>query len=239
MDNLYDIEKIHTDEEQNTRLQSAKKGECTPISIDIDNRTGKFSGRYGIYETTLEMCNCFDFEKRDKPCKHMYRLAIELGLINETAETDPSKIKAPPPEDSYKIHELFAKINDLPDDTQILLKDVLLNYIYRKFINIGIKNTPENQILIERDILKEVQDYGALLRTFPRNKINAILDKEGIKGFKRNMSQQNLIKWCCEFAPNLPLGNIIAVTIAEKACAGRHQLYKYLKSKYPDEPFDI
>ena len=32
------------------------------------------------YETTLRYCTCMDFRKRRLPCKHMYRLAVELKL---------------------------------------------------------------------------------------------------------------------------------------------------------------
>ncbi len=31
--------------------------------------------------TSLTKCNCADFERRKLPCKHIYRLAVELGII--------------------------------------------------------------------------------------------------------------------------------------------------------------
>ena len=33
------------------------------------------------YEVTLDSCTCKDFERTRHPCKHMYRLALELGLL--------------------------------------------------------------------------------------------------------------------------------------------------------------
>jgi len=34
-----------------------------------------------LYQTTLSDCTCGDFQERKLPCKHIYRLAVELGLI--------------------------------------------------------------------------------------------------------------------------------------------------------------
>ena len=35
------------------------------------------------YTTSLKECTCPDFEKRHLPCKHMYRLALDRGIIDE------------------------------------------------------------------------------------------------------------------------------------------------------------
>lgn len=35
-----------------------------------------------IYTVTLLKCECMDFKNRHLPCKHIYRLALELGVIN-------------------------------------------------------------------------------------------------------------------------------------------------------------
>lgn len=35
-----------------------------------------------VYEVTLESCTCKDFQFRQKPCKHMYRLAIHIGALS-------------------------------------------------------------------------------------------------------------------------------------------------------------
>ena len=44
------------------------------ISCTIHSESGN------TYQTTLNHCSCDDFSYRSKPCKHMYRLALELGL---------------------------------------------------------------------------------------------------------------------------------------------------------------
>lgn len=57
---------------------------------------------YGVnkYETSLDMCTCPDFEERRMPCKHIFRLAEELGLFQ--SETFA------PGEDDYTMH--FATV---------------------------------------------------------------------------------------------------------------------------------
>lgn len=36
-----------------------------------------------IYNVSFHHCDCKDFENRLLPCKHMYKLALELGVIDE------------------------------------------------------------------------------------------------------------------------------------------------------------
>lgn len=80
-------ESIHTSPDQQKRIASAKKPGMTPLSVDVQSQSGAFAGSgKSPYETTLETCTCSDFIRRKIPCKHMYRLAIELGMTNESAE---------------------------------------------------------------------------------------------------------------------------------------------------------
>lgn len=46
------------------------------------------------YEVSLESCTCEIFKKTHKPCKHIYRLASELGLLEELPKTDRAAAKA-------------------------------------------------------------------------------------------------------------------------------------------------
>lgn len=46
------------------------------------NITASIKGESGQnYETSLEKCGCKDFKNRKSPCKHMYRLAAEVGAL--------------------------------------------------------------------------------------------------------------------------------------------------------------
>lgn len=53
--------------------------------VDFEAHKGKIKN----YDVSLDKCTCVDFGLRRKPCKHIYRLAIELGIFN--ANTDAPK----------------------------------------------------------------------------------------------------------------------------------------------------
>lgn len=73
---------IHFKDEQITRQQSARK--VVVESIDQMEKIGLINN----YQVSLVHCECRDFTVRRLPCKHMYRLAIELGVF------DPRNIKS-------------------------------------------------------------------------------------------------------------------------------------------------
>ena len=75
-------ESLHEDEKQIERQGWAMNYPFT-FEIDKENKCGKFSSTTLAlyYEAHLNSCTCNDFLERQKPCKHIYRLAVELGLI--------------------------------------------------------------------------------------------------------------------------------------------------------------
>lgn len=73
---------VHEEDSQITR-QGRSMTYPFDFDIDFDNETGEFSSTSDLpfYSTSLARCNCYDFQERHLPCKHMYRLAVELGVI--------------------------------------------------------------------------------------------------------------------------------------------------------------
>ena len=75
-------QEIHANEAQIARQGRAM---TYPFSFEIDSisNTARFSSTSVLphYDTTLSSCTCFDFQERILPCKHIYRLADELGVI--------------------------------------------------------------------------------------------------------------------------------------------------------------
>ena len=87
----------------NSQAQSSRRKrshQVTLESLDREKARAAFTSvtSYGVntYRTSLDMCTCPDFEERHMPCKHIFRLAEELGLIHceEFA----------PDEDDYTMH---------------------------------------------------------------------------------------------------------------------------------------
>lgn len=71
---------IHLDPDQVKRQKSACK--LHVVSIDSEN----FTGVINDYDVTLSSCKCVDFGMRQLPCKHIYRLAYELGIFHLTGK---------------------------------------------------------------------------------------------------------------------------------------------------------
>ena len=50
------------------------------ISLDPSTQTALIQGSGGVvYSVSVDSCECVDFERRQLPCKHIYRLARDLG----------------------------------------------------------------------------------------------------------------------------------------------------------------
>lgn len=65
--------------DQIKRIEKAKEAKCKPLSIDYEAKTAIFSGSgKKPYETTVDSCTCRDYFVRRLPCKHIYRLRMEL-----------------------------------------------------------------------------------------------------------------------------------------------------------------
>lgn len=69
---------------QSDRFEKASHECLGLISYDVDSGTAKVSGSTGTeYTTTLDYCSCPDFDKRSKPCKHIYFLALQMGYTSD------------------------------------------------------------------------------------------------------------------------------------------------------------
>lgn len=86
---------IHESDYAAKRINSAKSAKLTPVKIDPSDCYGYFQGAHGRYETWLDSCPCGDFRRSRLPCKHIYRLAIELGIMDEEASSDQNAIPEP------------------------------------------------------------------------------------------------------------------------------------------------
>lgn len=74
---------------------NAEKIKASNVKIDRSSLRGEIQGSASIpYQTDLSGCTCPDFNIRKKPCKHMYRLALELELIAKFPEVDGAIEKA-------------------------------------------------------------------------------------------------------------------------------------------------
>lgn len=68
--------RIHNARPQKNRQYRAYEIIKDNQTVDIETKTGIIND----YQTTLESCSCADFEERQLPCKHIYCLAVLLGI---------------------------------------------------------------------------------------------------------------------------------------------------------------
>lgn len=96
-----------------------------PISVSLDSeaRTAKILGSTGeTYDVSLAGCTCRYFERTGSPCKHMCRLALELGLIHDTGVyIDDSEGVS-----KYSVLHAIERIEDnLNQEQQLMLRKIL------------------------------------------------------------------------------------------------------------------
>lgn len=64
------------------------------VFIDHSNHSALIQGKDGAYNVSLTQCTCFDFESRQLPCKHIYKLAFELGLLDNLPKLNHKAAKS-------------------------------------------------------------------------------------------------------------------------------------------------
>lgn len=101
---------IHKEVEQLKRISTSQKIKAADIVINSTNKTAQIKGSDGIYDVTLDSCTCMDFSIRRLPCKHIYRLASELSLVDELPtinKTAAEAFKATIPDEISRYRALY------------------------------------------------------------------------------------------------------------------------------------
>lgn len=112
------------DADEEKRLASAQQSKTTPTSIDREHETGVFYGSgKDPYQTTLASCTCNDFVRRKKPCKHVFRLAMELGIIDTAYKTGRSTGERNEAQISFA--DSIELVEQLSDAAQNEIKEML------------------------------------------------------------------------------------------------------------------
>ena len=105
---------MHDDYEQVQRILSSRDKKVVQaekkVVINIPGMLIKGSADEK-YETLLTECSCPDYFIRRKPCKHMYYLANELGLLDPLPEYSKTKSTFDVKKEVGKYKEEFLKGN--------------------------------------------------------------------------------------------------------------------------------
>lgn len=80
----WDLE-LHKSPDQIGRIFSAYKVKADKVELLTSGNEAMIYGSAATpYRVTLVHCDCTDFHIRRKPCKHIYSLAVLLGILNDT-----------------------------------------------------------------------------------------------------------------------------------------------------------
>lgn len=218
---------IHERDEQLKRITSAKRADTTPSCVDKIYKTGIFEGSGKTpYQTTLNSCTCADFARRTLPCKHIYRLAMELGKFEGSFDTGRNKNSLP--------EDILA----LPLDAQIALHEVCYENIYAQQRYCAYERNEIGSVLIANRFCKEVHVSVEVLGVFPVCEIKELLFSSDIEGLpKRTSIKRTFLKWLSEngdYAFPLLNNRYYFLELTEQAEQAKHTIYRRLSKKlYP------
>lgn len=122
---------LHAKQDQKKRQKAALK-----LNVQLVDPAAN-SGKINDYDVSLTECSCIDFSRRHLPCKHMYRLAHELGILVLEGEVlnDPSL------HNCYYIKterdSLKTTISTLPEKSQEILQECVS--LYDRFFPIKLQ----------------------------------------------------------------------------------------------------
>lgn len=109
---LNDVEQV-----QRIILGMGKKVKSGILSLDKSAGVAKIQGSgKEPYECTLNECTCADFFMRRRPCKHIYAIADEMGLLKDFPKYTKSKNSFDSAAEIEKYKQLFLDGQMKADD---------------------------------------------------------------------------------------------------------------------------
>ena len=137
-------EEIHYEPEQLRRIERARAISKDDVSVNITDSTGVFLGpkkphskERNEYYCTVDSCTCMDFiinNKRERPCKHMYRLATECNLL---------------PDDGSSLSEEIGFIENYTNAEQKLLMMILSINVQHDVSEVWVEFSNDNSTILE------------------------------------------------------------------------------------------
>lgn len=174
---------LHNETPQLERQKRAASQFYTPVSLSPSHCTGKFRGNEQSYYTpSLLKCDCQDFRRRLKPCKHMYRLAYEFDIfmIEDVQEVpDPTKL--------LTLQEVKDKIKALPSPVLQLYAEVLFNEGTLAELRSSAKK------LISSGLVECSTDKHAILNEFTKDDLFSKLPSEREEKIPKGIKKADLI----------------------------------------------
>lgn len=186
---------IHSSPEQQKRIQTAQSAKTTPTSVNKETQTGCFPGSgLEVYQTTLDSCTCADFEYRELPCKHIYRLAMECGLFPGNIEQGINKNVLD--QSQLTLEEAVEAIENLSEDDQRLIMGMLGDTLYRNKTERIIPAEKAQSLLCCPLLEAQEPTVSSLLRRYRKKELLQCLEANKIAGYPKSATAGTLRLWC-------------------------------------------
>lgn len=220
---------VHETEYAAKRIKSAKSAKLTPVRINAEDMYGHFQGSHGRYETFLDTCPCGDFHRAHLPCKHIYRLAMELGILgNSDMQTDSLCIATPRNDIQESSFEELISILESGGPSII---EAYANYQFKRGTRFVVDTSvPEHQFLLDHAFWEICEEPTSLFfqKLNKKDTLNALLSN-GITPPK-GISASSLVEWTLsnhKTEINTLFPNRRECTFSRKYDIYHHKLYLY------------
>lgn len=193
----------HQSGKQQKAVSKAILSQTTPISVDSDKQTAVFWGSgKAPYQTSISSCTCSEFIRFKVPCKHIYRFAMELGIIDMPYKTGMS---------SGKRNEIQLAFEDALDLVEALSPEAQYQVYNMLSTAIGYRHVPHLVTELEMieefrtcPLLEEQPAAPLMLSQMKRAALNALIDQSGSNDRpKKNAASAVLSQWILDNMTNL------------------------------------
>ena len=220
---------IDNEPDQLKRQKSAMGAKCAPVSIDYEQKQAIFKGSgKNPYTTTVSTCTCRDYFVRHLPCKHIYRLRHELGLINLEVNSD-----------------IYSANERIEFDKTIDIIESLSNEAQQELKGITAADWNESTVIMSPAI-SELLTSGIIIETDPqrhgigpakKRDLIDLLKRENVP-FDKKALKDDLEEICLKEIPDKAMEQFgEAITVCVKKIFKVRKIYFYLHRKFDYEYF--
>lgn len=232
-------ESQHNSADQKKRIERAYHADNTPVSISIEYGSGCFQGSNGRYNTDLEKCTCVDFVRRKLPCKHMYRLAIDLGCFGDKtkAKNDQYARKIPKSERNDLIISVVGTIENYSDAEQLEIKALLLDVLYHQKKSKIFRDSSIVGNALKDGLLVGAPCYPHFIRKMRKAEMLEAIEKQGDALPEKCNLVRDIAAWLIsnqeKYGPIL-FPNCKEVALGQELSRCSLSVYKYLHRKFDE-----
>ena len=167
------------------RLDRAKSEDIT-VGSRIFGTTYLIKSYDETYKTSLQSCTCADFSYKQTPCKHMLKLALEIGAL----DPDDQLFGIP--------DEIDQRYQSLNKNSRKYFVGLCSSHGYKPFEKFIVKRTIELESLLQNGLVVESLDPDFLLKNaYTVSELRAILreyqNETGVKVCTSSDSKQTII----------------------------------------------